>query len=78
MAGLHEKRPGKLRTICEVHREIYRGLKSIDPNHPLLENVEEAFNMGKKLSNKLRQYKYNYDDDWWEKNKYYSDVNLKK
>ena len=22
--------------------------------------------MAKKMNNKLRQYKFNYDDDWWD------------
>ena len=29
--------------------------------------LEEAYIMAKKMNFKLRQYKENYDDDWWEK-----------
>jgi len=57
------------RTICEVHRELYREIESRNPNDPLLNKIEEAFKMGKKMNNKLRQYKFNYDDGWWEINK---------
>ena len=38
----------KMRTICEVHREIYRELTKRDANDFLLEKIEEAFNMAKK------------------------------
>ena len=31
----------------------------------------------KKMNNKLRQYKHNYDDGWWEKNKLSGDIDLK-
>lgn len=67
----------KTRTICEVHREIYRELTKRDANDFLLKKIEEAFNMAKKMNNKLRQYKYNYDDGWWEKNKLSGDIDLK-
>jgi len=67
-----------MRTICEVHREIYRELKKRNSDEPLLEKLEEAFNMAKKMNNKLRQYKHNYDDGWWEKHKLDGDIDLKK
>lgn len=58
------------RTICEVHREIYDILDTHlrDSEHfpVLVEKLEEVYRMGKKMSAKLRQYKFNYDDDWWE------------
>lgn len=58
------------RTICEVHRELYdiavehlRG----SPQFPAItQKLEEAYLMGKKMNAKLRQYKHNYDDGWWE------------
>jgi hypothetical protein len=31
--------------------------------------LREAYDMGKKLNNKLRQYRYDYDHQWWEDNK---------
>lgn len=40
-----------------------------DPNDPTLVLVDEAFKIAKKMSTKLRQYKYNYDNDWYEKNR---------
>ena len=59
---------GHLRTICEVHRQLHRLLK--DHPDPLVgELLQEAFDMGKKMDNKLRQYKGNYDDDWWKANR---------
>lgn len=69
MPRLKTEKPYGFRTICEVHREIYRDLKARNPNDPLLVKVEEAFNMAKKMNNKLRQYKHRYDDGWWEKNR---------
>jgi len=63
-----------VRTICEVHREIYREVhslyhdKKIDKKEceSVTAKLEEAFNYAKKMNNKLRQYKYNYDDGWWD------------
>ena len=59
------------RTICEVHREIYDIIADSLESGSLRENlenkVEEAFLMAKKMDGKLRQYKNNYDDGWWEK-----------
>ena len=62
----------EIRTICEVHREMYDFVESLpdDKNKILLkEKIEDAFVMAKKMNHKLRQYKFNYDDDWWEKEK---------
>ena len=59
------------RTICEVHREIYDilfdDLKESDRYEDVLSMLEEAYSMAKKMDAKLRQYKNNYDDNWWEK-----------
>ncbi len=61
------------RTICEVHREIHDELYDNLQDHPsyemLLAKLEEAYGMAKKMDAKLRQYKNNYDDNWWEKEK---------
>ena len=59
------------RTICEVHREMYDIIiDSLEPG-PTKDNleskIEEAFLMAKKMDGKLRQYKNNYDDGWWER-----------
>ena len=66
-----------VRTICEVHREIYREIhnlyhnKKIDKDEceTITEKLEEAFDFAKKMNNKLKQYKFNYDDGWWEKHR---------
>lgn len=55
-----------LRTICEVHREIYDIIYDSENEH-LKELVNEAYVLAKKMDAKLRQYKNNYDDDWWQK-----------
>jgi hypothetical protein len=65
-----------VRTICEVHREVYRelyncfhnngGVMTEDSFEFLKTHMEEAFEYAKKMNNKLRQYKYNYDVGWWE------------
>lgn len=55
-----------LRTICEVHRELYDIAYELD-NEELKTLINEAYTMAKKMDGKLRQYKFNYDDDWWEK-----------
>jgi len=66
-----------VRTICEVHREIYREIHNL--NHKdqidqetcdlIVGKLQEAFNYAKKMNNKLRQYKNNYDTGWWERHK---------
>ena len=57
------------RTICEVHREIYRELNARNPHDYLIPILREAFDMGKKMDNKLRQYARGYDEGWWEQNR---------
>ena len=58
------------RTICEVHRELYDIAVTHFKDSPhfaaITEKLEEAYWMGKKMNAKLRQYKNNYDDGWWE------------
>jgi hypothetical protein len=55
-----------LRTICEVHREMHDLVIEKDYDEKLIQLLEESFVMAKKMNNKLRQYKFNYDDGWWE------------
>ena len=59
------------RTICEVHREIYDLLLDGSINqtlaNELIDLLETAYRMGKKMDGKLRQYKHDYDDNWWKK-----------
>lgn len=57
------------RTICEVHREMYDILYedlTSDRREDVLSRLEEAYGMAKKMDAKLRQYKNDYDNDWWE------------
>jgi len=58
--------PRSLQTICEVHRKMYRMVVAKNPVDPLIPLLCTAFGMAKKMNNKLRQYKHNYDDGWWE------------
>lgn len=61
---------GNKRTICEVHRELYDLAHSYLGGAALQEFtalLEEAYTMGKKMQAKLRQYKGNYDEGWWER-----------
>jgi hypothetical protein len=56
------------RTICQVHRELYRmlcrgGLKVDAPEIALL---RECYAMGKRMGTRLRQLKNDYDDGWYE------------
>lgn len=59
---------GHKRTICEVHRELYdlahENLTG-DVLRDFTAKLEEAYTMGKKMQAKLRQYKGNYDENWW-------------
>ena len=59
------------RTICEVHRELYdiayTELPESSQRARIMALLEEAYLMGKKMNAKLRQYKFDYDDGWWEK-----------
>jgi hypothetical protein len=61
------------RTICEVHREIFDELHENFQDHKSYEQIanklQEAYTMAKKMDAKLRQYAFNYDDGWWEKEK---------
>ncbi len=63
---------GHKRSICEVHRELY-DLVHANLSGPALEafteKLEEAYAMAKKMQAKLRQYKENYDEGWWERQK---------
>ena len=74
MDNVKDKITNSSRTICEIHREIYDVLieeKTIDPKiaNKLIDLLEDAYKVGKKIDGKLRQYKFNYDDGWWEQTK---------
>lgn len=68
MANIQEN-PHSTQTICEIHRRMYRMIVDRDPDDPLLPLLQTAFNMAKKMGNKLRKYKHDYDDGWWEVHK---------
>ncbi len=65
MANIQEN-PHTKQTVCEIHRRIYRELVRRDPKDPLIPLLQQAFDMAKKMGNKLRKYKYDYDEGWWE------------
>lgn len=64
------RRASSWRTICEVHREIYDGLENVPEPYrtELREKVLEAFVMGKKIDARLREYKADWDDGFYDKN----------
>lgn len=61
----HLRRASSWRTICEVHREIYEACESLPAVREL---VIEAFVMGKKMDQKLREYKADWDVGFYERN----------
>ena len=55
------------RTICEVHREMWDLIHDEDYKlEDLKDLLNESYGYAKKMDAKLRQYAFNYDDDWWE------------
>lgn len=77
--SVKDKVTNKLRTICEVHREMHDILLEDDGINTKTANkiiflLEEAYKMAKKMNNKLVQYKHNYDDAWWEENRKFKDT----
>ena len=58
-------------TICQLHREIYKALldEEYEESDEIIKNLKQAFTFGKKMNAKLRQYKKNYDDGWYEEHK---------
>ena len=69
MANIQEN-PHTKQTICELHRRIYRELVRRNPKDPLIHLLQKAFDVAKKMSNKLRKYKNDYDDGWYEVHKF--------
>ena len=64
-----QENPHSLQTICELHRRMYRELNRRNPKDPLIPLLQKAFDIGKKMNNKLRKYKNDYDDGWYEVHK---------
>lgn len=64
------RRSSSRRTICEVHREIYDACDEMPEvvKTQMRELVLEAFIMAKKMDAKLREYKSDWDDGFFEKN----------
>lgn len=60
-------------TICDIHRMIYHSildnpdaLKTEKGKANAVYLLERAFAIAKKMDARLRMYKNNYDDDWWQ------------
>jgi hypothetical protein len=63
-----EKRNKTWRTICEVHRDLYRGIEQGKEPEKLLELVKEAYDLGKRMHHKLVDYKKEYHEEIYERN----------
>jgi len=58
------------KTICEVHKEMYYIISTFPNNSNkviLMEKLQEAFLMAKKMTIRLHKHKFNHSDDWYEK-----------
>lgn len=53
------------KTICEAHRAMYKILVARNPDDPVIPLLHRAFLMAKIMGNKLRKYRFDYDDGWW-------------
>jgi hypothetical protein len=66
-----EKRAVPYRTICETIREIY-DIAGVVKEEDLREEIKARlyiiFDMAKRMNKKLREYKHNWDEGWWEAN----------
>ena len=57
--------PRNDQTICEMHRRMYRILVARDPHDELIPLLRKAFDMGKKMGNRLKYHKERHGDEWW-------------
>jgi len=60
------------RTICEVHREILDHLRKEDfskDRDKMISLLEEAYNMAKRMNDKLFEYNRKWADGMFKKNK---------
>ena len=57
--------PRNDQTICEMHRRMYRIIVARDPNDELIPILCKAFDMGKKMGNRLKYHKEKRGDEWW-------------
>jgi hypothetical protein len=70
----------KKRTICEVHREMYdliRPLQEIVKINKLVDLLEEANTMAKKMTDKLYEYHYNVSEHSEENQNYAESVKIR-
>lgn len=59
---------GPVWTVCEVIRNIYKLASQIDDPKAkeIMEKARTAIAMTKRMNSKLREYKGDYDEGWWE------------
>lgn len=64
------RRSSSHRTICEVHRELYDLTKQMEPETrtKVQDLIIEAFVMGKKMDAKLREYRADWDQGFYQPN----------
>lgn len=59
------------RTICEVLREIWdisEALREEDLRTEIQARIVRAYDMAKRMNAKLREYKHDWDQGFWERN----------
>lgn len=57
-------------TICDIHRLIYKLVQDDNSDkQEALYLLERAYVTAKKMDAKLRMYKHDYDDDWYQQEK---------
>ena len=57
-------------TICDMHRLIYKLVQDDESDKAeILYLIERAYVTAKKMDAKLRMYKHNYDDSWYNEEK---------
>ena len=56
------------RTICEIHRQIYKAIQENRPKKEIIKLLQEAYRAGKRMDKRLREYKKDYDEGFWKKN----------
>jgi predicted MPP superfamily phosphohydrolase len=53
-------------TICDIHRMIYKLIDEENDKEEIKYLLEEAFVIAKKMDAKLRMYKFDYEESWYE------------
>jgi hypothetical protein len=67
MPELNSYKANRKRTICEVHREMYDILIEIENTGEAIKLLQEAFDMAKRMNEKLIEYGFLHER--------YSDIN---